>query len=181
MRNYEELAVKVANDINNDHLRASASSKVVKNFRNVRLANKTQRGANRFLSVFLLATTLVAGGYGVNQNLQLNKAKQNLFQMSQQLEQVIVQSEQNYNRLLKEASRAYFDRHTIRYLGDEKFYARIVVHEILGRSATKEEQAIILEEVLNTIVPESGLPLREQIPESPRYGYFDFGGRQNEN
>ncbi|MBI5066138.1 hypothetical protein HZA97_07930 [Candidatus Woesearchaeota archaeon] len=166
LKQYETTAVDVTNKMYDPNLRTESSKEVLENFPNVRLASEKQenkavigrKGIN-FLSALFLSAGIGIGGYFVG-NYQ---GKHHGFEKGQEI-------------LLREITRNYFDSKTRSYLGHERFYTKIMSPAILGREPTSKEFDIILDEVLNTIVPESGLPLREHITESSKHGYFYFGG-----
>ncbi len=131
---YEKTAVDVANNVHNDFLRSENSKKVITNFPNVRLASenktKTQKGVASLLSALFLGTSLITGGYAINQHSerknieqQLGRTESKIETLSQQfsekntentelsrqlasakynLEQEINLGSKNYERLLRE-------------------------------------------------------------------------------
>lgn len=135
------------------------------------------------ISTTMLCACVGFGGVSYDQHnkleqtkSELEKATQDLFCTKNELVQAVKEGESNYEILLREVVKTYFNERVRSYLGDENFYTRIMAPGIIGRKPTTKEFDIIRDEILNTIVPQSGLPLRDHLPQSPRHGYFYFGG-----
>ncbi len=138
-----------------------------------------RRGAKKFLSAFLLASSVGSGLFFYHQHNKLAETNSKLDETTQelantktnlensisqgkevsyqlenknyQLEQAITQGENNYDRLLREVVR----KEIVSYpwhiqFEDDNFYAKMISKLVLGREPTAKEFEVIFDEVKNS-------------------------------